>query len=193
LAARFPIRFRRVALVLDASASMLGHETQYRRPIAVALAVRDLLCALTDSTVVITNDGRAAPPQTLIEPQGDTSLAAGLITALRCGPDAVFLISDGYENAPAGRTAEVVRAVRNMGNHTPITYFCPVFAAESLRGRPIGDELRTVPISTPDGVALGIIKAALETDVERGVAQLMRLACPELLTGSRQIQEIGVS
>ena len=43
----------------------------------------------------------------------------------------VFVLTDGYENAPAGRFAEVVRAVRQMGVETPIHQFSPVFAAEA--------------------------------------------------------------
>ncbi len=69
----------------------------------------------------------------LVEPSGDTSLAAGLVQLLKSDPDVVFVLSDGYENAPAGRFGKTVAAVRRIGIQTPIHQFTPVFAAESQR------------------------------------------------------------
>ncbi len=56
-AARLPVRFDRVAVLIDSSQSMIGHDTQARRPIATALALRDLLSATADESVAITSDG----------------------------------------------------------------------------------------------------------------------------------------
>ena len=78
----------------------------------------------------------------LIEPAGDTSLAAGLVALLKREPDVVFVLTDGYENAPAGRFAEVIRSVRRMGVETPIHQFSPVFAAEARGIRSLCERCR---------------------------------------------------
>ena len=139
IADRLPVRFEHAAILLDVSASMMGHDTQAMRPISVALTLRDVLAETAERSTIVTSDGRVAPTAELIEPAGDTSLAAGLITLLKREPDVVFVLTDGYENAPAGRFAEVIRAVRRMGVETPIHQFSPVFAAETRGVRSLSD------------------------------------------------------
>ena len=89
------MQFERVGVLIDASQSMIGHDTQARRPIATALALRDLLSATADDAIAITSDGRSTDSYELVEPSGDTSLAAGLVQLLKSEPDVVFVLSDG--------------------------------------------------------------------------------------------------
>jgi len=172
-ARRLPIQFEHAGVLLDVSASMLGHQTQQRRPISVALALRDLLAETAERATIVTSDGRVAPACELIEPAGDTSLAAGLVTLLKREPDVVFVLTDGYENAPAGCFAEVVRAVRRMGVQTPIHQFSPVFAAEARGIRSLCEAVPGLPVSKPDAIGLGLLKVLFESDIERGVAALL--------------------
>ena len=171
-AARLPVQFERVGVLIDASQSMIGHDTQARRPIATALALRDLLSATADDAVAITSDGRSSESYELVEPSGDTSLAAGLVQLLKSEPDVVFVLSDGYENAPAGRFGETVAAVRRIGIQTPIHQFTPVFAAESQGVRTLSDSVVAMPVSKPEAIGIGLLKALIESDVDRGVAAL---------------------
>lgn len=171
-AVRLPVRFEHAAILLDVSASMMGHDTQAMRPISVALALRDVLAETAERSTIVTSDGRTAPTAELIEPAGDTSLSAGLITLLQQEPDVVFVLTDGYENAPAGRFAEVIRAVRQMGVETPIHQFSPVFAAESHGIRSLSEAVPGLPVSNPEAIGLGLLKALFESDIDRGVAAL---------------------
>jgi len=171
-AARLPVQFARVGVLMDASQSMIGHDTQARRPIATALALRDLLSATAEDAVVITSDGQSSESYELVDPSGDTSLAAGLVQLLKSEPDVVFVLSDGYENAPAGRFGETVAAVRRIGIQTPIHQFTPVFAAESQGVRTLSDSVVAMPVSKPDAIGIGLLKALIESDVDRGVAAL---------------------
>lgn len=171
-AARLPVAFERVGVLIDSSQSMIGHDTQARRPIATALALRDLLSATADDAVAITSDGRPCESYELVQPSGDTSLAAGLVQLLKSDPDVVFVLSDGYENAPAGRFGETVAAVRRIGVQTPIHQFTPVFAAESQGVRTLSDSVVAMPVSKPEAIGLGLLKALIESDVDRGVATL---------------------
>lgn len=177
-ARRLPVRFEHAAVLLDVSASMVGHETQARRPISVALALRDMLAETAERVTMVSSDGREAASGELIEPVGDTSLAAGLVTLLKQDPDVVFVVTDGYENAPSGRFAEVVRAVRRMGVETPIHQFSPVFAAESRGVRSLCDAVPGLPVSKPEAIGLGLLKVLFEADLERGLAALFGMVRP---------------
>lgn len=172
-AARLPVQFERVGVLIDASQSMIGHDSQARRPIATALALRDLLSATADDAVAITSDGRTTESYELVEPSGDTSLAAGLVQLLKSQPDVAFVLSDGYENAPAGRFGETVAAVRRIGIQTPIHQFTPVFAAESQGVRRLSDSVVAMPVSKPEAIGISLLKALIESDVDRGIAALL--------------------
>jgi hypothetical protein len=114
----------------------------------------------------------------LTDPAGDTSMGASLIALLKHDPDVVFVLTDGYENAPAGRFAEVVRAVRRMGVETPIHQFSPVFAAEARGIRSLCATVPGLPVGKPEAIGLGLLKALFEADVDRGAAALLGMVRP---------------
>ena len=172
-----PVRYAKVAVVLDASASMLGSGTQKFRPLAVALAMRDVLVAsatasaFVDATGVLDEFG-------MVQPAGDTALAGLLVATLKRNPDAVYVLTDGYENAPAGRVDEVMRAARALGIATPVFQVTPVLGAEAGGLRRLSDELAPVPVARPEAVGLGMVRALLTADVEAGIRALLALARP---------------
>jgi len=176
-AAHLPVQFDSIGILVDASASMVGHGTQPLRPMAVALALRDVLKAACPRTAVRycggEEDGR------LVRPCGDTSLAEPLVSLLAESPEAVFILSDGYENAPAGRVAEVMDRVRELGDTTPVYQFSPVFAAEAggLRSLSPGD-VPAVPVNEPAGLGLALLRSVLYNEPQRAITTLLRLALP---------------
>lgn len=178
-ASRFPLRFERIGVVVDASRSMRGDSTQSLRPMAVALSLRDLLQHVAPSIVIHCGGGATGPDEMLVRPQGDTSLAEGLVEALLDGAEAVFVLSDGYENRPAGRFAETIAALREMGVRTPVFHLNPVFAAESGATRALCPEgVLTLPVHAPDSFGLTFLRGMLQTDPVRAVRALVRLALP---------------
>jgi len=173
-AATLRLGYGRIGILLDASASMAGSREQPLRPMATALALRDAL-AHAASAVVVQSGGDA--DGILVRPCGATSLAEGLVELLMTNVDAVFVLSDGYENRPAGRFAEVVAAVRGMGIETPIFHLNPVFAAESKGVRSLADKgVATLPVRAPEALGLGFIRGLLETEPARGLAALASMA-----------------
>lgn len=176
-AAALPVRYANVGVVLDASASMAGTGAQKFRPLAVALAMRDVLTASATASAFVESTG-TADEFGMVKPAGDTALAGLLVKALKRNPDAVYLITDGYENAPAGRVDEVLRAVRALGVTAPVFQVSPVTGAEAGGLRRLSDELAPVPVSRPEAVGLGMVRAALTTDVEAGIRALLALARP---------------
>jgi len=175
----FPARYGSIGVLLDASASMEGADDQKLRPMAAALALRDMLLTTGRARMVVSGGDTKEATSMLVRPAGDTSLAEGLIDLLGDAPEAVFVISDGYENRPAGRFAEVVGALRAMGNATPIFHLNPVFAAESVGVRKLASGLvPTLPAARPEALGISMLRGLLEADPMRGITALVRLALP---------------
>jgi hypothetical protein len=174
----FPTRYERVGVLIDASRSMSGDKTQPMRPLAAVLAMRDMLTyTATNSTVRLCGgefDG-------VWKPSGDTDLATGLLELLADGPDTIFVLSDGYENRPAGRFAEVLGQAREIGIDTPVYHINPVFAAEVGSVRELAPELvSTMPVRDPASIGLSFLRGMLEADPVRGINVLIGKALPVL-------------
>jgi hypothetical protein len=184
----FPVHYAKVGIVLDASESMAGTAEQKWRPLAVGLAMRDVLAAsATNGAFVKTAGGVAVDgAEGFVKPSGATSLAAAVVEALRERPDALYVITDGYENAPAGRVDEVLRMARSIGVSTPVYQVTPVSGAEAAGIRRLSDEVAPMPVARPEAIGLGLVRAALTADVETGIAGLLAAARPQLQLAAAQ-------
>lgn len=172
------VNYDRVGILVDASESHRGDKTQALRPIAISLATRDILVSASEEAFVEYAGGYEKDG--LVRPSGDTSLAKPLVKLLKKDPEAVFVFSDGYENAPAGRFAETVKHVRKMGIKTPIYHVAPVFAAEKQGIKPLSDETQALPLSSPDAIGSTMLRPMLQQDLERGIDSLARMTLPQL-------------
>jgi hypothetical protein len=193
-AARFPTRFGRLGILLDASASMKGDETQALRPMAISLALRDMLREIADEAVIQICGGRQEGEEdTLITPEGETSLASGLIAMLKQSVDAIFVLSDGYENAPAGRFAEVLTQIRKLGFNLPIYQMSPVLAAEDAGIRALSkEEMSALPVSSPDQMGLSFIHAMLLQEPQRALPLLCQALWKQIALPSKPSLSLSV-
>jgi hypothetical protein len=173
------VRYDRIGIVVDASASMLGTVRGKYRPLAVSLALRDILAASAREAHVRASHG-SFDENGLIRPEGETSLAVALVGLAAQHLEAIYLLTDGYENAPAGRVDEVVRQLRIMGITTAIYQMTPVLAGEVTGVRSLSSLVSALPISRPEGLGLALVRAALEQDIDRGIQGLLSLAAPLL-------------
>src|SRR5262249_44275506 len=156
----FPVRYGTIGILVDASASMTGSEDQKLRPMAAALALRDLLQHTAQARVVYAGGTVSASDAMLVRPSGDTGLAEALLDLLETLPQAIFVVSDGYENRPAGRLAEVVSELRRMGDATPVYHLNPVFAAEVQGVRELVPGLvPTLPVSRPEALGIAMLRS----------------------------------
>ncbi|KKK55076.1 hypothetical protein LCGC14_3078230, partial [marine sediment metagenome] len=172
----FPFEYEVVGILVDCSASMYGDETQKLRPIATALAVRDLLMRTAD-VARIRHAGGEPDDRGLVLPSQDTELATSLVQLLEMRPDVVYVISDGYENAPAGRFAEVMAHLKRIGIKTPVYHLNPVMAAESAGVRELAPGLApTMPVHDPSGLGISFLRGVLEAEPLRGINTLLKLA-----------------
>ncbi len=169
-------------IVVDASRSMRGHKTQKWRPIAVAMSTVDMLREASDQTTVLYASGRVDDENVpLITPDGPTNLAPALVAAVQGEPDTVIVVSDGYENAPAGRVGEVLAHLEKMGVDVPIYQASPVMSAKTVGTRALSDVIPVLPVSKPTGLGTGMLKLMLTEDLARGIHGLVNLVAPKML------------
>jgi hypothetical protein len=119
LASALPELPGRIAVILDASASMRGRARQEFAPIALAVAferVLQLKCADPRSYQI---GGFGWPPA----PEGPTDFGRALVDALEAQPDLIVLLTDGYENLNHGDAARILATLQALGISTPILCF----------------------------------------------------------------------
>lgn len=181
-ARRLDFGYATIGVVVDNSASMLGGQDQKNRPLATAYALRDALqAAATDRAIVrSTGDGRR-----FAVPRGETDLATAFLEVLREGPEAVFVITDGYENAPSGRMGEVLHRARQMGIGIPVFQVATVAAAEAGSVRRVSRTVPVLALSDAKAMSTAILAETFRTDPGEGVRRLLGLARSELGLGER--------
>lgn len=179
-----PIAYENLGILVDASNSSIGDDTQKYRPLAVTLSLRDMLMQSADQAFVEYAGG--IEKAGLVYPMGETNLAKPLIKLLKKNPDAIFIISDGYENAPAGRVNEIVGTMKNLGYEIPIYQISPVMSAEAGGLRKLSDKISALPASKPSALGLSMVKAMLLEDIDGGINGLFSLTLPRLKRKSKR-------
>ncbi|MFI0412305.1 hypothetical protein [Actinomadura sp. 3N508] len=143
----------RVTAVLDDSYSALGSGQKRRRPLAVALASHYLLEALAKEYTPLWTSGRT--DELLTYPSGPTPLGTRIIDALDTGPERLLIISDGWDNAPPGLAADVLRIWRTRldpghrlapGQRVMIVHLNPVYDAGDFDVRRLAPTVPTAGI-----------------------------------------------
>ncbi|GAA3982581.1 hypothetical protein GCM10023085_75980 [Actinomadura viridis] len=144
-------RWGRVTAVLDDSYSTTGSGQKRRRPLAVALACHHLLRVLATRYTPLWCSGRS--DALLLYPYGPTPLGERILDALDTGadppPDRLVIVSDGWDNAPPGLAAEVLRVWRarlDPDRRVAITHLNPVYDAGGYDVRRLAPTVPTVGI-----------------------------------------------
>ena len=180
--AKLPIVDVQAAVVLDLSGSTVSSGERLYHPAALGLAlvgllqqhVSDLNVFQVGGSVVL--NGRGIP-----RPQGATDLATAILEAARTEPEAILIVTDGYENFRQGDVDQVVAGMRRIGLATTIEQVTPVIAAaEDLSRRRLSEAVSVVPVEHEAGVgelAARLLLAGqpddLDTQVLPAVEQLL--------------------
>ena len=178
VAKQLPLHYQRIGVLIDASQSMQGVASQAHRPIATALAMRNLLTEVADNVTVVTSHGQTSALGQLIQTSGDTSMSIHLVRLLKDEPEAVFVLTDGYENAPAGRFSQTMAAIAEMGINTPVIQMSPVLASESKGVRVLSPAVTAMPVNRTESLGLGLVKVLLASDLDRGLEALSVMSRP---------------
>ncbi|NDU72785.1 hypothetical protein GWI34_09110 [Actinomadura sp. DSM 109109] len=143
----------RVTAVLDDSYSSLGSGVKRRRPLAVALAAHYLLEALAREYTPLWTSGRT--DELLTYPSGPTPLGHRIIDALETEPERLLIVSDGWDNAPPGLAADVLRVWRTRldpghrrapGHRVMIVHLNPVYDADDFDVRRLAPGVPTAGV-----------------------------------------------
>ncbi|MFD7659930.1 hypothetical protein ACFV4N_38640 [Actinosynnema sp. NPDC059797] len=146
-------RWGRVVAVLDDSFSTSGSGQKRRRPLVVALACHHLLEALAGEYVALWTSGRA--DALLAHPHGVTPLGDRVLDALEHGPERLVIVSDGWDNAPPGLAAEVLRAWRirlDPDRRVSAVHLNPVYDADTYTALRLTPEVPTVGVRRAEDV-----------------------------------------
>ncbi|GAA1739519.1 hypothetical protein [Luedemannella helvata] len=144
----------RVVAVLDDSYSAAGSGTKRRRPLAVALATHYLLEALATQYEGLWLNHRGDP--LLVHPLGATGLGERVLDGLERRPDRLVIVSDGWDNAPPGQAAEVLRvwaARLDPAGATAVVHLNPVYDADIFDVRRLAPGVATVGIRDAEDAA----------------------------------------
>jgi hypothetical protein len=83
----------------------------------------------------------------LPRPQGATDLVIAVLEAARANPEAILIVSDGYENLRQGDVAQVVEGLGRLGLATAVHQVVPVFTeSEDLSRRRLSASIPAIPI-----------------------------------------------
>jgi hypothetical protein len=152
--ASLPLIEGRLAVVLDLSASMASSGERAYHPVALALALVQLLQQRVTSVMLYQVGGSALASEELLpEPRGVTDLASALLEAARTQPQAILLITDGYENVRPGDAALVLQGMRLLGLAMPVYQVVPVYSrSEQLQQRHLGGDFQLLLVHHEQGV-----------------------------------------
>jgi len=164
---KFDLNLGKIALVIDNSLSMGGKKDAKNDPMARILSIAKFLevsSHLCQRFYTSETENEELPTV-----GGDSSVGKQLVRAARQNPDTIFILSDGYENAPEGLTTLVVKGLRNAGVNIPIVHINPVFAAEASKAKRISSEVPTLPLFDLNQLEGMFMKALLERNPNKGV------------------------
>lgn len=174
-AAKLPFQMNRIGIVMDNSGSMAGHRTQAMRPAAISHAVQDILLELArEAEIRLLQPARESQTDAPVL-IGDTSFARPILELWEAGVDAIFVLTDGYENAPGGRTAELLRWANRMKFPIPVFQVTPVSAAEADGIRKLSLGTLVLPVSQPESLGTGLLKILFQTSVPEGLGAMLAL------------------
>ena len=155
--------YQNIGIIVDDSISMTGNKVESKNtPRAIAdFTAKVLGKSATNATFVKTTDVV-------------TDLASSFIELLKkentaCPYDAIFIITDGYENAYDGLTNEVISIWQaESGRNIPMFQISPITSAEmGANVRKLGNNVVTMAISNPVALQPQINARLLEIDTKR--------------------------
>ena len=155
--------YKNIGIVVDESASMKGHKQESKNtPRAIADFTTKVLCKSAEHSKVFVTDGFS------------TDLASSFIKLIKAEDatkqyDAIFIITDGYENSYDGLTNEVISIYKaESGRDFPIFQVSPITGAEMDGNvRNLGKDVVTMAINNPVSIQPQINARLLEIDTKK--------------------------
>lgn len=155
--------YNSIGIIVDKSNSMSGHKSESKNtPKAIADFTARVLTKSTDNHVVVCTDGET------------TDLASSFVKLLQrevAGKEyqAIFILSDGYENSYDGLMSEVLSIYfKETDKNFPVFQVSPITCAEmGSNVRKLGPNVVTMAVNNPSAIQPQISARLLEIDTSR--------------------------
>lgn len=163
--------YSNIGIIVDRSNSMEGHKAESKNtPKAIAdFTAKVLSKSATNSCIIHYTEGEV------------TDLASSFIELLKAenasNPyDAIFILTDGYENAYDGMTNEVISIWQGeTGRNIPMFQISPIVSAEmGANVRKLGQNVVTMALNNPSALQPQINARLLEIDTKRWLENQVR-------------------
>jgi len=164
--------YNNIGVIVDTSNSMYGNKVESKNtPIAIADFTVKVLGKSSKSQVVVNTDGET------------TDIASAFITLLKNETeqnkfDAVFVITDGYENQYEGLAGEVIETYFNETQRAlPIFQISPIISAEmNANVKPIANtNVALLAVSNPASIGTQMSAKLLEVDTKQWLLNQVKL------------------
>ena len=180
-----------VALVVDNSLSMTGKKERKNYPIAFAEAITRL-CLATDSETHLWFSHEINPHQGPFKVGGATDLRLPLAMAITTTPDAVIIISDGYENQSSGSVAAILNTSAVQKSGISFFHLNPVAASEGETAtRTLAEGMELMAVGDIKQFPMAALMAQFKQNSELLTAHLDRVYEALLLGDVRKAKAIA--
>ena len=169
--------FKNVKIVLDNSGSMYGSEEKKYHPISVGEAIANVLKYLSDESEIISvpNEGSF-----LSDVDGESNIADGILKALEDidleKDNLIIIISDAYENAPAGLSNQILTVFKkkiDKKEKTVIIHLNPVFAPEAEDIKKLSEVIQTFGIRDTRQLFIVLLLALIRNKKDKKIRQII--------------------
>ena|GEM_PF-6688239 len=169
------IAFDKIAVVLDTSLSMIGTEEGKYHPLLRSMAIKYILdVASEDFTEYRTTESDAVFPLL----SGQSNYAGAILRALQDEHKMIFIIGDGYENAPfEGAAHQLIWTFKkriDKDDEVSFIHLNPVFASETNDVRSISDLAPSAGVLDHKGIGTAIYLAVSKSDPRLALKTLVR-------------------
>jgi len=155
--------YSNIGVIVDTSNSMDGHLVESKNtPKIIADFTKRVLVVSSKNTVSVETRGQT------------TELAEAFVELMKQEVsdkpyEAIFILSDGYENSYDGLTSEVINIYKaEVNREIAIFHLSPITSAEmGAKVRPIGDNISTIAITKPAGLMSQLTSNLLEADTRQ--------------------------
>ena len=154
--------YQNIGIIMDVSNSMEGHKKESKNtPKAIGMFTSKVLGKSAQNKTIVTAGSQA------------TDLASSFIQLMKLENetklyDAIFFITDGYENMYEGLTNEVVNAfINETERYLPVFQISPITGAEmGANVRELGSEIVKMSVNSPKSLMNQINARLLEIDTK---------------------------
>lgn len=164
--------YPKIGVIVDESLSGKGNEQESKNtPKAIIQFTAKVL-------------GYSAQKATLVRTKGfTTDLATPFLELMKLDEafDAIFILSDGYENSYDGLLNEVISAWQKLtGKSVPMYHLSPITSAETnAKVRSLGSHVSTIAISKPESIELQLSAKLIEQDFKRWLENQFKTFLPK--------------